>query len=444
MAVHSKDGTTWLTKLNRIGELSAKDKGMVFNNIGYLITADMLKEQYNKLDGKKAIGIDKMTKLEYGEKLDENIINLIKRIRRGTYQPKPARITEIPKEDGSTRPLAISCFEDKLIQSAVSAILSKIYEPLFLPSSYGFRPNQNCHTALKALNHSTMKNWNGALIEIDIRKYFNSIPHSTLMEILEKKISDKRFLRLIEVLITAPILEKGDVCKNTRGCPQGSIVSPIMANIYLHHVIDEWFESIKHTHIHGRAEQIRYADDMVFTFEWLKEAKRFYEALPKRLMKYGLELHMDKSQIISAGHIAALRAHQEDKRLPSFNFLGFTCYWGKSRSGIWRLKYTSRKDRFAAKLKGLREFLRENLNAEQPKEILKTVNRVITGWINYHHISDNNIRVESFLQCSKRIIFKWFNRKGRKHPITWERFNKILEAINFPRKGKIVSMFETR
>lgn len=443
MAVHSNDGTTWLTKLNRIGELSANDKNMVFNNIGHLITADMLKEQYHELDGKKAIGIDKVTKLIYGGKLDENINDLIKRIRRGVYKPKPARITEIPKEDGSTRPLAISCFEDKLIQSAVSTILCKIHEPLFLPSSYGFRPNQNCHDALKALNQATMKNWNGALIEIDIRKYFNSIPHSVLMKILEDKISDKRFLRLIEVLITAPILENGKVTENTRGCPQGSIVSPIMANIYLHHVIDEWFDKIKRTHIHGRAEQIRYADDLVFTFEWHNEAKRFYEVLHKRLKKYELELHLEKSQIIPAGHIAALRAHREGKRLQTFNFLGFTCYWGKSRSGIWRLKYTSRKDRFAAKLKGLHKFLWENLNTEHPKDILKTVNRVITGWINYHHISDNKRRVESFLLCSKRIIFKWFNRKGRKHPLTWQRYNRILEAINFPRKGKTISMFQT-
>ena len=277
MSVHSIDGSTWLTKLERIGELSTHDKSAVFNNIGHLICIDMLKEQYRQLDGKKAAGIDDMTKLTYGEKLEENLINLIKRIRRGTYEPKPARITEIPKEDGSTRPLAISCLEDKLIQSAVSTILGKIYEPVFLPSSYGFRPNQNCHDALWALNQLTMKNRNGAVIEIDIRKYFNTIPHAVLMKLLEKKISDKRFLRLIYVLITAPILERDNTSKNTCGCPQGSIVSPIMANIYLHYCIDEWFDEIKRTSIRGNADQIRYADDMVFTFEWQGEAKRFYE-----------------------------------------------------------------------------------------------------------------------------------------------------------------------
>ena len=326
---------------------------------------------------------------------------------------------------------------------AVSTILGKIYEPVFLPSSYGFRPNQNCHDALRALNQLTMKNRNGAVIEIDIRKYFNTIPHAVLMKLLEKKISDKRFLRLIYVLITAPILERDNTSKNTCGCPQGSIVSPIMANIYLHYCIDEWFDEIKRTSIRGNADQIRYADDMVFTFEWQREAKRFYEVLPKRLMKYGLEMHMEKSQIISAGHVAALRAHQDGTRLQTFNFLGFTCYWGKSRSGFWRLKYTSRKDRFAIKLTGLRNYLWENLNAEEPAEILKTVSRVIKGWLNYHHISDNRKRVEAFLQCSRRIVFKWFNRKGRKHPLSWERFNRILDAVGFPHKGKTISMFKS-
>jgi retron-type reverse transcriptase len=226
MTVHSKDGQTWLTKLERIGELSTRHKGMVFNNIGHLINADMLIVQYHLLSGSKAIGIDKVTKNLYGMNLKQNIHNLLKRIHRGTYKPKPARITEIPKEDGSKRPLAISCLEDKLVQLAVSTILSKIYEPLFLPCSYGFRPGQSCHDALRALNQTTFKNWSGTLIEIDIRKYFNTIPHSGLKEILRNKISDKRFLRLIDVLITMPIMEDKVVKPNIIGCPQGSSNTP--------------------------------------------------------------------------------------------------------------------------------------------------------------------------------------------------------------------------
>jgi RNA-directed DNA polymerase len=441
MSVHSKTDKTWSTKLARIGELSATNTKVIFNNLGHIMDADMLKEQYHKLSPKKAVGIDGLTKQTYGENLDENICNLIKKIRRGTYQPKPARITEIPKEDGSTRPLAISCFEDKLVQLAVSDILNNIYEPLFLPGSFGFRAGKGCHDALKALNQATFKNWNGAVVEIDIRKYFNTIPHQELMLILCNKIADKRFMRLIEVLITAPVTEQGKVRPNTIGCPQGSILSPILSNIYLHHVIDEWFENIKQTHLRGRADLIRYADDMVFCFQHMNDAKRFYEVLPKRLEKFGLTLHDEKSQLIAAGHAAAQRMTKQEKRLPTFNFLGFTCYWGKSRNGYWRLKFTSRKDRFAAKLKGLRGFLQDNLNTDDTAGTLRRAANVIKGWVNYHNISDNYKRVHSFVHHSREIIFKWFNRKGGQRKMTWKMCNPILASIGLSQHGKVKPMF---
>lgn len=442
MSVHSKTGKTWLTKLARIGEMSAIDTKIIFNNLGHILDADMLKERYHKLDAKKAKGIDGLTKQAYGEKLDENICHLIKRLRRGTYQSQPARITEIPKEDGSTRPLAISCVEDKLVQLVVSDILNNIYEPLFLSSSFGFRAGKSCHAALSALNQATFKNWNGAVVEIDIRKYFNTIPHQELMMILSNKISDKRFLRLIEVLITAPIIEHGKVSQNTKGCPQGSCLSPVLSNIYLHHVIDEWFESIKSTHLRGQADQIRYADDMVFCFQYMGDAKRFYKALSKRLGKFGLTLHDEKSQLIATGHLAAKKANQEGKRLATFNFLGFTCYWGKSKNGYWRLKFTSRKDRFTAKLKGLKGFLRVNLNTNDTIGTLRRAASVIKGWVNYHNISDNYKRVHSFVHHSREIIFKWFKRKGGRRKMTWKACNLILEAIGLSQyNGKVKSMF---
>lgn len=442
MTVHSNDRLSWLTKLERVGALSAKNRQMTFNNVGHLIDADMLKEQFRRLNWKKAVGIDKVTKAHYGEKLEENINNLVKRIRRGTYKPKPARITEIAKEDGSTRPLAISCFEDKLVQLAVSTVLSTIYEPLFLPCSYGFRPGRSCHDALKALMTSVFPNMNGAIVEIDIRKCFNTIPHEALMKLLRNKISDRRFLRLIQVLIATPIREGKCDSANTHGCPQGSIMSPILANVYLHHVIDEWFDAIKHSHIRGRAELIRYADDMVLTFERQAEAERFYRVLPKRLAKYGLQLHTDKSQVLPAGHSCAERAHRKGNRIPTFNFLGFTGYWGKARKGFWRLKFTSRRDRFTAKLKGLRDFLWKHLHAKHIGEILKTVARAVKGWMNYHNISDNRHKVEAFRKHCVRIIYKWINRKGRRRPIRWDQLYRILEAIGFPKAGKTISMFQ--
>ena len=417
MSVHSKDRETWLTKLNRIGKVSVKNRKVVFNNLGYLINADMLKEQYQQLDEKKAVGVDKVTKKDYGENLDENINMLIQRIRRGTYRPKPARIIEIPKEDGGSRPLAISCLEDKLIQLAVNKILTEIYEPLFSSNSYGYRPGKSCHDALRALNKATYQHPNGAIIEIDISKYFNTIPHKGIKEMLQRKISDRRFLRLIDVLMTAPIMEGNKDRENTEGCPQGSIISPILANIYLHHVIDEWFERIKHTHLKGNAELIRFADDMVFSFACQYDARRFYETLPKRLSKFGLQMHPDKSRCMAAGRMVAQNAENEGKRLETFNFLGFTCYWGKAKSGFWRLKYTSRKDRFASKLKGLRSYLRENLNTPDTAETVQKVIQVVKGWVNYHAVSDNKRRVRGFLESVKRILLQWLNRRGGKRRV---------------------------
>lgn len=399
--------------------------------------------QYRALDGNKAIGIDKITKESYGENLEEKIKTLIKKIRRGTYRPQPSRITEIPKEDGSTRALAIACFEDKLVQSAVNKILSTIYEPIFLPCSYGFRQGKSCHDALRALMRSTGKNPNGAVIEIDISKYFDKIPHREIIKMLSDKISDRRFIRLIEVLITAPIMENGNALKNTCGCPQGSIISPVLANIYLHHVIDEWFEIIKLSHLRGRAELIRYADDMVFTFQWYKQAERFFEVLAKRLLKYGLELHLNKSQILPVGSAAAIKAIKNGDRLKTFKFLGFTCYWGKSRNGKYRLKYSSRKDRFSTKLKGMRKFLWDNLNAEDTTLILKMVIRVIKGWVNYHAISDNRHSVDQFLEKSKYLLHRWFNRRGRKKYVTWKNLIIRLKAVGFPKRWKTISMFQT-
>lgn len=441
MTIHS-DGQSRTTKLERVSKLSAKEKATVFNNLGHIIEIPLLKEIYNNLNGKKAIGIDGMTKEEYGVKLDENLKALHIRICRGTYRPQPARLVEIPKEDGSTRPLAISCLEDKLVQSAVNAILMSIYEPLFLPTSFGFRPGKNCHQALMALSNHAFQQYDGAVVEIDLRKFFNTLPHDKVLRCLEKKISDAKFLRLVNKLMKTPIIdESGLVTPNEIGCPQGSIISPTIANLYLHEVIDEWFEETKRNHLMGKAEMVRYCDDMVFLFQKPKDAERFHRVLPKRLEKYGLKLHEEKSQIIQSGRIAAKRANEKGERLPTYKFLGFTCYWGRSRVGFWRLKYTSRKDRFATKLKGLRQYLWENLNTRDTLGLIKTVVRVVKGWVNYHAISDNQRRVSAFLERSEKLLFSWFNRRGRKYPITWDKFTKILKRVKFPKTYKVVSMF---
>lgn len=444
MTVHRDRNKSGQTKLERLSKRAITHIETVFNNLEHIIDGALLKQAYHQLEGKKAVGIDGINKEAYGEQLEENLRDLERRIHAGKYRPKPARVTEIPKEDGSTRPLVISCFEDKLVQYAVSMILTQIYEPLFLPCSYGFRPGRNCHDALRGLHKHAYSCGDGAVVEIDIRKYFNTIPHEELMKILRKKISDERFLRLIDKLAKAPIMEKGETTANTIGCPQGSILSPILANIYLHEVIDEWFESLKQTHIVGEAEEIRYADDMVFVFQRHSEARRFFEVLPKRLKKYGLEINMEKSNLIRSGQNVARREHRAGRRLPTYHFLGFTIYWGKARTGQWwRMKVTSRQDRFTAKLKGLKKFLRTNLNTSNTLGVLKLVVSVVKGWINYNAVSDNEHRVYQFVQLCRDIIRKWINRRGRKRPLSWVNFNLLMRKVGMPSTWKKTFLFES-
>lgn len=444
MTVLSGRNKSGQTKLNRLSKRATTHQETVFNNLSHIIDEELLKQAYYRLPGRKAVGIDGVNKEAYGERLEENIADLVRRIHAGSYRPKPARVTEIPKEDGSTRPLVVSCFEDKLVQSVVNMILTQIYEPIFLPCSYGFRPGLSCHDALRALHKHAYPCWEGAVVEIDIRKYFNSIPHEELKRILRKKISDERFLRLIDKLATAPIVEKEKTTANELGCPQGSILSPILANVYLHEVIDEWFHTIKQTHFKGKAEEIRYADDMVFVFEKHWEAQRFFEILPKRLKKYGLDMRMDKSNLIRSGQNVARREHRAGRKLPTYKFLGFTVYWGKARNGKWwRMKVISRRDRFTMKLKGLKEFLRKQLNTSDTMGILKLVASVIRGWLNYHGVSDNERRARQFIRLSRQIIRKWVNRRGRKRPMNWENFNKLMEKVNVPKTWTTISLFES-
>lgn len=440
MTVQPDDGKHQATKLECIGRRAKFRPDTVFNNIGHVVDLNLLRASYWQLEGKKAVGIDSVTKETYGKKLEGNLQDLLARLRRNAYKPQAARLVEIPKEDGSTRPLAISCFEDKIVQQAVSKILTAVFEPQFLPCSYGYREGINGHEALRALMKYSNQNPDGVTLEIDLRKYFNTIPHDKLQSILQEKISDKWFLKLVSKLIRTPVLADGKAELNRVGCPQGSVISPILSNVYLHHVIDSWFEETSKSHLKGRADMVRFADDMVFVFQTKDDADRFYRVLPKRLEKFGLKLHEDKSSMIRSGSKAAAEGDKRGERLPTYKFLGFTCYWGKSRNGSWRLKYKSRSDRFAVKLKSLRKYLRENLS-EKTHKVLSRVKKIAKGWINYHAISDNQRRVGAFILLSKRALFSWINRKGGQRKMNWKRFSNLMKLIDYPQNFKTTSMF---
>jgi len=289
------------TKLDRVEQRSRRDQKTVFNNLGHILNLEMLRTCYHSLDGSKAVGIDGIRKEKYGEKLEENLARLLSSIRTGSYHPRASRIVEIDKVDGSKRPLAISCFEDKIVQEAVKRILERIFEPMFLNCSHGFRPGRDCQSALVALNKHLMDKSCGAVLEIDLRRYFNTIPHEPLVRMLESKISDKRFLYLIIRLLKAPTLKDGLPERNEIGSPQGSILSPLIANIYLHYVLDLWFAWQNRRKFGDSASMIRYADDVVFTFRSLPEAESFRTELMERLNKFGISINESKTRALVNG-----------------------------------------------------------------------------------------------------------------------------------------------
>ena len=442
---YAAEGPTWSSRLEYLGQKSASDKKIVFNNLGHYINVETLTLYFNKLDGMRAVGIDGVTKEMYGKELQSNLAELVSRIRKCQYRPKPSRIVEIPKDDGSTRPLAISCLEDKIVQTAIADILSRIYEPLFYSCSYGFRAKKSAHDALKAVNKISYQVKNGAVVEVDLKSYFNTIPHEPLMAWLGQKISDKRFLFLIEVMLKAPTMWERKCQENTAGAPQGSILSPVVANIYLHHVVDEWFAAITQSHFGGRAHEIRYADDLVFYFENTSHAEKFYRVLPKRLEKYGLKLHLEKSQMLKSGPWAAERAKRNHEKMGAFKFLGFTCYWGLSKNrNFWRLKFKSRSDRMRKTLKRIKVYLLQNLATNalraNQRDIVDGFIRMVRGWLNYHAISDNNDRVNAFLFQSKQLLLRWFNRRGSKK-MNWDKLNAMLERNKYPMTYKVTPMW---
>lgn len=429
MAAHSKGGTTWSTKLKRISSRSAKEKATVFNNIGHTIDEAFLRDCYHRLDGRKAVGLDGINKVEYGINLTEKLQNLLIKIRRGTYHPQAVKMVEIPKDDGTKRPLAISCIEDKIVQMATSRILSAIYEPIFIPCSYGFREGRSAHDAIKALWKQMQANGRGSIIEIDLRKYFNSVPHKPLSEFLGQKISDGRFLGLINKLIKMPTInEKGDKIKSIEGVPQGSIISPILANIYLHYVIDTWVKDLgEQGHIKGRFEMVRFADDMVFTFEYEDQAERFFKVLPKRIGKYGLSMHLEKSSIQHGGWWSLRDEAPRKLSKPRFKFLGFDVDWVKSQKGQYRPRFRPRRDRLTSRLRGIKNFLWRNLNCRNHMTLLKYLATVVRGWINYFAVSDSGARVRYFIVSVQALIHSWFNRRGGNRYVPWTKIVTILE-----------------
>lgn len=433
------------TKLIRIAELAKEQPDMKFTSLVHLLDEENLKRCHHELPAGKATGIKQITKEEYGENLDENIAKLVEKMKRKSYKPTPVRRTYIAKAGSKMkRPLGIPDHEDKIVQRGIAKILNAIYEPIFLDCSFGFRPNRSCHDALKILNVYIEERPTNFVVDVDIKGFFDNVSHEWMMKFLEHKIVDRNLLGIIARFLKGGYMEEGKYYKTDVGTPQGGIISPILANVYLHYVLDLWFEKVIRKSCVGQAYMVRYADDFVCCFQSETEANNFYRDLIVRLKKFNLEISEDKTKIIPFGKYAEQNNNRKGKGKPeTFNFLGFTHFCSRSNRGRFRVKRKTSGKKMQAKLKECKEWLKANRTLNIHK-VAKRLQRSLNGYFNYYCITDNSRSVRGFVDKVKRLFFKWMNRRSQRKSFTFDKFLLFLEKFPLPTPKIKVNIYELR
>lgn len=418
------------TKLARIAWLSGRDPAKKFECLMHHFNVESLTACFQELDGRKATGIDRVNKDDYGASLAGNLETLIERMKRMAYRPGPVREVLIPKEGkpNATRPLGIANFEDKLVQKMTAKILESIYEPTFLNCSYGFRPGRGCHDAIRALHGHLFSQPVETVIDVDLADFFGSIRADVVDAILKERIGDERFLRYIQRLFKSGIFRNGELTISDEGVPQGSPASPVIANIVAHHVIDQWFETIVKGHCRGQVAMYRYADDLVICCQLASDATRVHKALGLRLAKYGLRLNEDKTRLVAFSKAR----HARGARQGSFDYLGFSFYLGKSRKGVTIPKLRTSRKRLHSKLKRVTTWARMMRSQVRLSQLWKTFVAKVRGHIAYYAVSFNQASVSIFVTQATKILFKWLNRRGGKRKLTWAKFQMFMQASPLP------------
>lgn len=428
-------------KLERIAVMARRMPGVALTTLAHHIDMNWLREAHRRTRKDGARGVDGVTAKEYAERLEDNLESLLHRAKSGAYRAPPVRRVHIPKGDGSqTRPIGIPTFEDKVLQRAVTMLLEAIYEPSFYDFSYGFRPNRSAHQACQAVWASAMRMGGGWILEVDVRKFFDTLDHQQLTAILRQRVRDGTILRLIGKWLNAGVLEGVELSRPDKGTPQGGVISPLLANIYLHEVLDEWFMSQVRPRLKGEAVLVRYADDFVMLFAQKDDAERVFDVLPKRFGKYGLALHPDKTRLVpfrrpNRGVLGGTN------QVGTFDLLGFTHYWGRSRKGFWVVKRRTAKDRFNRTLKRLRAWC-----AQHRHDAVEQQHRALSAKLNGHYayfgITSNFASLARLRDLVRDIWRKALSRRSQNGQITWAAMDRLLNRYPLP-AARIVHSYLT-
>jgi len=423
------------TDLTRIGERARKKPELVFTSLYHHISdADNLRAAYHSLKADKACGWDGVTKKEYGKDLATNLADLSARLKRQGYRPGARRRSYIPKAGSEKgRPLGIGNLEDKIVEQMVKRTLEPIYEAVFQDSSHGYRPGKSPHDCLDGLGRTIQQERVSWVVEADIRSYFDRVNHEWLVRFLRHRIGDERVTRLIIRMLKSGILDDGLVHATEMGTPQGSILSPLLSNIYLHYVLDLWFEHRIKRQSRGKAYYFRFADDYLACFQYKEDAHLFLERMKDRLEGFGLEVAEEKTQCIEFGRFARENARRRGEKPKEFTFLGFTHYCGKTRWGNFKVKRRTSSKKLRQGLKNFGDWARKARVKQKKGEMLRTACRKVNGYLNYYAITDNLGKCQTYVYYVEQLLFKWLNRKSQRKAYTWASFKQALAWVGWPR-----------
>jgi RNA-directed DNA polymerase len=429
---------TVTTKLERIATMAKAIRGAPLTTLAHHIDVDWLREAHRQTRKDGARGVDGQSAEQYAECLEENLRSLLDRAKSGTYRAPPVRRVNIPKGDGSqTRPIGIPTFEDKILQRAVKMLLEAIYETSFHDFSYGFRPQRSAHQACEALWKATMNMGGGWVLEVDIKGFFDTLVHAHLRTILHQRVRDGVILRLIGKWLNAGVMEGFELHHPDAGTPQGGVISPLLANIYLHEVLDEWFVNDVRPRLKGQAMLVRYADDFVFVFAKKEDAERVLDVLPKRFGKYGLTLHPDKTRLVAFQR--PKRDDDGDDGPGSFDLLGFTHHWGLSLKGNWVVMKHTAKDRFSRALRRIRDYCRLNRHADVETQH-RALSQKLNGHFSYFGVTGNMRMIARLRRETERAWHKWLSRRSQRGTLNWGQMSALLKRHPLP-KARIVHRY---